>query len=204
MSDFTALDVGDEKEKEVGGDDMAMSSDRDLTGGRLSLGSWGSNSILETVQNSVKSVFADSKPWGEFANTKNMSMPSFSDLRDRVIENFKYYKSNYAVILLVLSAFAILSNPLSLLGLAMVALGYFYMFMYSQSNLKIAGFELDTSQKKTIALVMFGCVIFWVTGAGATFSTLLTTVGIFGGLHAALKRSPNEADFETSFSPSAV
>mmetsp|Transcript_7580 Transcript_7580/g.11276 ORF Transcript_7580/g.11276 Transcript_7580/m.11276 type:complete len:200 (-) Transcript_7580:32-631(-) len=199
MSEYTALNLEEEKEEEVGGDDIVMISDRDLNRGRISSGSWASNRDL--VMNWL-SQFRELRPWAEFLSVKNLSIPAFSDLRDRIVGNFKYYKSNYVQLLILLFFGSFFTHPLSLLGLAIVALGYYYMFMYSQSNLTIAGFELDTSQNKTIALVLFGCIVFWMTGVGGTLYEALIFFGFFSSLHAGLKRNPNEADFETS--PSAV
>lgn len=132
-----------------------------------------------------------------------MSKPEFGDLFDRIKENFEYYAFNYLVILLVMSALTVLTSPLAFLGGLFIVLAYFYLYFLNPDPIVVAGITLDNNIKAAF-IMLFSLIVLWLTGAGATFTVLLAVVAIVALTHAAVRRPPGEADFETEYTPATV
>lgn len=158
---------------------------------------------LDTFKERMGSVWSRSRPWAEFANTAQMNKPHFSELFDRVKENIEYYAFNYLVILLCLSALTILTSPLAFLGGLFIVLAYVYLYFLNPEPIVIAGISLDNNVK-AVLIMIFSLIMLWLTGAGATFTTLVVVVALISLTHAAIRRPPGEADFETAYTPATV
>jgi PRA1 family protein 1 len=153
---------------------------------------------VETLKNRVGDVWTRSRPWSEFANTSQMSKPEFSELLERVKENAEYYAFNYLVILLLMSGLTIITSPLAFLGGLFIVGAYFYLYFLNPEPIVALGITLDNNVKAA-AIMLFSLVVLWLTGAGATFTGLLVVVGIIAVSHAALRKPPTEADFDTAY-----
>lgn len=158
---------------------------------------------IDSLKEQMGSIWARSRPWSEFANTAQMNKPQVSDTFDRVKENLEYYAFNYLVILLCLSALTVLTSPLAFLGGLFIVFAYVYLFFLNPEPLVVAGMSLDNNIKAVFILV-FSLVMLWLTGAGATFTTLVVVVAIISLTHAAIRRPPGEADFDTVYTPATV
>lgn len=158
---------------------------------------------LDTLKERMGTVWSRSRPWNEFANTAQMNKPHFSELFDRVKENVEYYAFNYLVILLCLSALTILTSPLAFLGGLFIVLAYVYLYFLNPEPIVVAGISLDNNVKAVFILI-FSLIMLWLTGAGATFTTLVVVVAFISLTHAAIRRPPGEADFETAYTPATV
>lgn len=158
---------------------------------------------LESLKERMGDVWARSRPWSEFMNTAQMSKPEFSELFERVKENAEYYAFNYLVILLLMSALTIFSSMLAFLGGLFIVLAYFYLYFLNPEPIVVAGITLDNNIKAAF-IMLFSLVMLWLTGAGATFTTLVGVVGIVALTHASVRRPPGEADFETAYTPATV
>lgn len=132
-----------------------------------------------------------------------MSKPEMADLFERVKENAEYYAFNYLVILLVMSALTVLTSPLAFLGGLFIVMAYFYLYFLNPEPVTFLGITFDNNIKAAF-IMLFSLVILWLTGAGATFTGLLLVVGIIAVTHAAVRRPPGEADFETAYTPATV
>lgn len=80
---------------------------------------------------------------------------------------------------------------------------YVYLFFLNPEPFVIAGMSIDNSMK-AVVILFFSLVVLWLTGAGATFTTLVIVVGVIAVTHAAIRRPPGEADFETEYTPATV
>lgn len=158
---------------------------------------------LESVKSRLADIWQRSRSWSEFANTSQMSRPEPSEIVERVKENLEYYAFNYLVILLVMSAFTILTSPLAFLGGMFIVLAYFYLFFLNPDSFKIAGISLDNNAKAA-AILLFSLVVLWLTGAGAAFTGLVVVVAVVALTHAAIRKPPGEADFETAYTPATL
>jgi hypothetical protein len=146
----------------------------------------------------IGDLWTRSRPWNEFFNTAAMNKPELSELRERVSQNLAYYAYNYATIFAVLVVLMVLVSPLSILGALAIFALYTYLFALNPEPITALGDRvvLD-SRGKSVVVLVFSLVILWLTGAGATFSTLLFVVATIAIAHAAIRKPPGEADFES-------
>ncbi len=163
----------------------------------------GTLPTVDVVKSKLGEVWDRSRSWSDFFNTAQMNRPAPSEVMERVKENLEHYAFNYLVILLVLSAFTVLTSPFTFLGGLFVAAAYAYLFLLNPEPLKIAGMDVGNNAKAGI--VMFVAVAtLWLTGAGAAFTSLIVVVGVIAIGHAAARKPPGEADFETAYTPATV
>jgi hypothetical protein len=148
-------------------------------------------------------VWSNSQPWNEFLNTSQMNLPPFSELRDRLQQNLTHYGHNYAVILLVLSGITVLVSPFAILGLFTIFAAYLYLFVLHPEALVLGSLQLD-NRAKSVFLLVFSLLLLGLTGAGATFTSLVAVVALIALVHATVRKPPGEADFETSYTPAVV
>lgn len=158
---------------------------------------------MDGVKEKLGDVWTRSRPWSEFANTSQMGRPELGDVAERVRENAEHYAFNYLVILVVMSALTILTSPLAFLGGMFIVAAYSYLYFLNPEPLVIAGITFDNNVKAA-AITLFSLVVLWLTGAGATFSGLVFFVALVAVTHAALRKPPGEADFETAYTPATV
>lgn len=158
---------------------------------------------METLKGRVGDIWNRSRPWSEFANTSQMNKPEFTDVLERIKENAEHYAFNYLVILLLMSALTILTSPLAFLGGMFIVAAYFYLYFLNPEPIVLLGITFDNNVKAAF-IMLFSLVVLWLTGAGATFTGLVVVVGLVSLTHAALRKPPGEADFETAYTPATV
>lgn len=158
---------------------------------------------VETVKNKLGDVWGRARSWSDFFNTAQMNKPAPAEMMERIKENLEHYAFNYLVILLVLSAFTILTSPFTFLGGLFVAAAYAYLFLLNPEPIMIAGLPVDNNAKAAI-ITFASLAVLWLTGAGAAFTSLIVVVGIIALGHAAVRKPPGEADFETAYTPATV
>eukprot|EP00179_Madagascaria_erythrocladioides_P010316 CAMPEP_0198308474 /NCGR_PEP_ID=MMETSP1450-20131203/1114_1 /TAXON_ID=753684 ORGANISM="Madagascaria erythrocladiodes, Strain CCMP3234" /NCGR_SAMPLE_ID=MMETSP1450 /ASSEMBLY_ACC=CAM_ASM_001115 /LENGTH=210 /DNA_ID=CAMNT_0044011145 /DNA_START=102 /DNA_END=734 /DNA_ORIENTATION=- len=156
----------------------------------------------ESARSALAAAWERSRPWSEFANTAQMATPAAADVKDRVVENAKYYSFNYLFIVVVVTALNVLLHPLSFLGVIIILALYMYLFVANPEPLALGGLELD-HRAKTAALAIFALLTLWLTGAGAAFVSLLFMLAALAGIHMAFRKAPNEVDFDTAYTPAA-
>ncbi|SPJ72703.1 uncharacterized protein FTOL_02432 [Fusarium torulosum] len=128
--------------------------------------------------------FSNLRPVGEFLDFKRLSKPAnFVEMQSRVNYNLSHYSSNYAVIFVMLSIYALLSNWLLLFDIILVVVGMWFIGKLDGHDLEIGTFRASCSQLYT-ALV---CVAVPLGLIASPFTTLLWLIGasgvtILGGL----------------------
>ncbi|KAM0241093.1 hypothetical protein ACHAPO_001895 [Fusarium lateritium] len=128
--------------------------------------------------------FSNLRPVNEFLDFKRLSKPNnFVEMQSRVNYNLSHYSSNYAVVFVMLSIYALLTNWLLLFDIILVVVGMWFIGKLDGHDLEIGTFRASCSQLYT-ALV---CVAVPLGLIASPFSTLLWLIGasgvtILGGL----------------------
>lgn len=168
----------------------------DALSSRLNLGS-----RFEGVRNtSLSTRFANLKPVGEFFDVKRISKPqNFSEVQSRMNYNLGYFSSNYAVLFVMLAIYSLLTNPVLLFVIILVAGGMYGIGKLQGQDLDV-GFARATSSQLYTALFVIAVplglwaspitTVLWLIGASA--------VTILG--HATFMDKP----IESAFSEEAV
>ncbi|KAH7170611.1 prenylated rab acceptor 1 [Dactylonectria macrodidyma] len=139
--------------------------------------------------------FSNLRPVSEFFDFKRVSKPAnFVEAQSRVNYNLSYFSSNYAVVFVMLSIYALLTNWLLMFDIIFVLAGLFIIGRLDGHDLEIGTFRATTSQLYTGIIVIsvpLGLI-------ASPFSTLLWLIGASGVTilgHAALMDKPIDEAF---------
>ncbi|KAK1517913.1 prenylated Rab acceptor 1 [Colletotrichum costaricense] len=139
--------------------------------------------------------FANLRPVGEFFDMKRLSKPAnFGEVQSRWNYNLSYFSSNYSVVFLMLSIYALLTNWLLLFDIIFVIAGMFLIGKLDGRDLEIGSFKATTSQLWTGLLVISVPLGLYAS----PFATLLWLVGASGVVilgHAAFMDKPIDEAF---------
>jgi hypothetical protein len=149
---------------------------------------------------SVASRFANLKPVSEFFDFKRISKPAnFNEAQSRVNYNLGYFSSNYAVVLVMLVIYSLLTNKTLLFVIGLAMGGMYGIGKLGGNDLEIGTFRATTSQLYTgLAVVCVPLAIY-----SSPFATLLWLIGASGVTilgHATFMDKP----IESAFSEEAV
>ncbi|KAH8737614.1 prenylated rab acceptor 1 [Ilyonectria robusta] len=139
--------------------------------------------------------FSNLRPVSEFFDFKRVSKPAnFAEAQSRVNYNLSHFSSNYAVVFVMLSIYALLTNWLLMFDIIFVVAGLFIIGRLEGRDLEIGTFRATTSQLYTGIIVIsvpLGLI-------ASPFSTLLWLIGASGVTilgHAALMDKPIDEAF---------
>lgn len=139
--------------------------------------------------------FSNLRPISEFFDFKRLSKPAnFAEVQSRVNYNLGHFSSNYAVLFLMLSIYALLTNWLLLFDIIFVIGGMFLISKLDGRDLEIGTFRATTSQLWTGLLV----VSIPIGLIASPFSTLLWLIGASGASilgHASFMDKPIDEAF---------
>lgn len=144
---------------------------------------------------SISQRFSNLKPIGEFLDFKRLSKPrDFADVQARVNYNLGYFSSNYAVVFVMLSIYALLTNTWLLFDIVFVTVGMWVVGRLGGRDLEIGTFRATSSQLYTgIACVSIPIAIF--SGPIGTFLWLVGASGVTILGHATIMDRPIEDSF---------
>jgi PRA1 family protein 1 len=133
-------------------------------------GQGGIRGTVIAVKEKASRLIATQKPWAEMIDRSSFSKPeNFGEVTNRLQKNLAYYRTNYLVFGLSITALAFLSNPASLIWMALLGLVWFYLFMIKTSPLVINGREISDREKMMGMSVASFVVIFFLTNVAAIF-----------------------------------
>ncbi|KAG5989679.1 hypothetical protein E4U43_004455 [Claviceps pusilla] len=121
--------------------------------------------------------FSNLRPISEFLDFKRLSKPAnFGEVQSRINYNLGHFSSNYAIVFVMLSLYALLTNWLLLFDITLVVVGMWFIGRLDGRDLEIGSIRATTSQLYTGLLVVAVplCLI------ASPFSTLLWLIGASG------------------------
>ncbi|KAH7329292.1 PRA1 family protein-domain-containing protein [Stachybotrys elegans] len=144
---------------------------------------------------SLSSRFSNLRPLSEFFDFKRLSKPAnFAETQSRVNYNLSHFSSNYAVLFVMLSLYALLTNWLLLFDIILVVAGMWVIGRLDGRDLEIGTFRATSSQLYTGLLV----VSIPLGLLASPISTLLWLIGASGVSilgHAAFMDKPIDEAF---------
>ncbi|KAI0874474.1 prenylated rab acceptor 1 [Hypoxylon argillaceum] len=144
---------------------------------------------------SLSSRFANLKPIGEFLDVKRFSKPAnFAEVQSRVNYNLSTFSSNYFVVALLLSIYALITNTRLLFDIILLSGGLWLLGRLNGQDLTIGTFTATSSQLYTGLF----CVCGFIFLIASPFTTVLWFIGASGVVilgHAALLDKPIDEAF---------
>lgn len=144
---------------------------------------------------SLGSRFTNLRPISEFLDFKRLSKPAnFGEMQSRINYNLSHFSSNYAVIVAMLSIYALLNNWWLLFDIVFVIAGMWLIGRLNGRDLEIGQTRLTTSQLYTGMLIIAVPVGLYAS----PFATLLWLIGASGVVilgHASFMDKPIDEAF---------
>lgn len=155
----------------------------------------GSTGDAARVQGAVERVIArgraalaDARPWREFYDARQVRLPAFAEVTERVEKNVEAFRGNYEI---VAGAWCALALLLSLGRFLAAALLLFCLERWVRYKIRSEGQLLFAEKLFTGALVL--CIV-WITGVGVrVVESFVVTCGSLL-LHAVLRVPPGEPE----------
>jgi len=140
--------------------------------------------------------FANLRPFSEFFDMKRLSKPeNFAEMQSRVNYNISYFSSNYSVIFVLLTVYALLTSRWLLFDIIFVLLGTYLIGKLDGRDLEIGQQRYTTSQLYTglyFVAVFIGLIL------SSWLSTLMWLIGASGVViigHASFMDKPIDEAF---------
>lgn len=147
------------------------------------------NGAFKTLKENASRNFKSAKPLSEVFDMSMVSKPKdTNEVLSRMKNNVSYFKTNYAILAVGTTAMVMLMNPWSLMVMAFLGLGWFYVYVLkSTASVVIGGREF--SERETFLAMSGGSlfVIFFLTSVGATIFYALGLSMILIGAHASVR-----------------
>ena len=144
---------------------------------------------------SLGSRFANLRPVSEFFDFKRLSKPNtFAEVQSRVNYNLSHFSSNYAVVVAMLSVYALLTNLILFFDIVFVVAGMWLIGRLDGHDLEIGSTRVTTSQLYTGMLIIAVPVGLFAS----PFYTLLWLIGASGVVilgHASFMDKPIDEAF---------
>ncbi|KAL3130954.1 hypothetical protein ABBQ38_000277 [Trebouxia sp. C0009 RCD-2024] len=145
--------------------------------------------VGSNLKNFASNVLKERKPWTEMVDRSSFARPTnLADATGRLRKNALYFKVNYLVVILTITAVTMALYPTSLIVLGCLALAWLYLFVVRQSPLVIGGRTFNNNEKFIGMAVISGIIIFFLTSVGTVLFTALGISCAAIGVHGALRQ----------------
>jgi PRA1 family protein len=130
----------------------------------------GISGAIASIRAKTTRLLETQKPWSEMVDRNSFSKPeTLGEATNRIQKNLNHYRTNYLLFGLTITALAFLTNPLSLIYCAVLAMMWAYLFLVRTSPLVINGREISDREKMIGMTVTSFVVIFFLTNVAAIF-----------------------------------
>lgn len=136
-----------------------------------------SDRLASVRSQSLASRFANIRPLSDFFDFKRLSKPAnFSEVQSRVNYNLSHFSSNYAVVVVMLSIYSLLTNFLLLFVIILVVGGMWGISRLEGRDLEIGSLKASSSQLYTCLL----CLAIPLGFLASPISAILWLIGASG------------------------
>ncbi|KAM5552950.1 PRA1 family protein D [Rosa sericea] len=102
-----------------------------------------STGIVTRFKEAGQSAMAAHRPWSEFADPTALSLPSnLSDATTRLFQNLTHFRSNYAMVLLVVLFLSLIYHPVSIIVFLIVFAAWVFFYFSRDEELVVFGFPV--------------------------------------------------------------
>ncbi|WVW86355.1 hypothetical protein I302_108399 [Kwoniella bestiolae CBS 10118] len=136
------------------------------------------------------------KPPQEFFDHRQLSRPgNMNEATSRITYNTRHFSGNYLLVILILAAYAMLTNPLLLIALAFLAGGFAAINKFAPEPVQV-GSQTITQKHLYIGLFVIGLPLLWLASPVSTFFWLVGSSAILILGHACLMEPGPESEYQ--------
>ncbi|KAG8093492.1 hypothetical protein GUJ93_ZPchr0012g20682 [Zizania palustris] len=136
----------------------------------------GARAFLGGLLDSVKRALAGARPWPELVDRSALSRPdSLSDATARLRKNLAYFRVNYAAIVALSLAAALLAHPFSLAALLALLAAWCFLYLLRPADAPhLAAFGRTFSDRETLGgLIVASALVVFLTSVGSLIFSAL-------------------------------
>jgi hypothetical protein len=129
------------------------------------------------------------RPWRDFANKDEFSIPGKLEALSRVSDNLSYFNSNYVALVAAMSLYILITNLSFMIGMLVCAATYYFIRMKQAANENIFLHTYEfTPTQAFVGLGIGGLLTFYLTGGSSTVFWLVTCAAVVVLGHAVTRR----------------
>jgi hypothetical protein len=142
--------------------------------------------------------FRTLRPWTEFADRTQFSVPSKYEALGRISRNYSYFHSNYVIVVALMSTYILITNAMFMLAMTLCGAVYYWFRLKADAKepIMVLGREYSPTQAYA-GLLISTLLLFYMTNGSSTVFWLVTWALVIVAGHAAT-RMPIE---DTNASP---
>ncbi|KAL5223962.1 hypothetical protein ABZP36_010601 [Zizania latifolia] len=136
----------------------------------------GPRAFLGGLLDSVKGALSGARPWPELVDRSALSRPdSLSDATSRLRKNLAYFRVNYAAIVSLSLAAALLAHPFSLAALLALLAAWCFLYLLRPADAPpLAAFGRTFSDRETLGgLIVASAFVVFLTSVGSLIFSAL-------------------------------
>ncbi|KAK7269193.1 hypothetical protein RIF29_21910 [Crotalaria pallida] len=143
--------------------------------------------FLTRAKETTQSLLSTPRPWHELLDISSLSPPiSYPDAISRVRLNLSHFRSNYALLTLLILFLSLLYQPLSIIVFLLVFIAWFFLYFSRDSPLVLFHQTFD-DRTVLCALGLLTIVALVSTHVGTNVLVALIVSVVVVGLHAAFR-----------------
>ena len=130
------------------------------------------------------------RPWKEFADREEFSIPGKLEALSRVSDNIQYFNANYWFLVSLMSVYILITNIWFMVGMSLCGATYYWVKMKAQAKEPImigASTELTTTQSY-FGLFLLSLFTFYITDGSSTVFWLVTCAAVVVLGHATCRK----------------
>lgn len=129
------------------------------------------------------------RPWSEFLDRSQFSVPSKLEAFARISRNYGYFHSNYVVVVALMSTYILVTNSVFMLAMLMCLAAYYWFKMKAEAKEPITIFGREYTPTQAYAgLFISTLLLFYMTNGSSTVFWLVTSALFVVAGHAATRR----------------
>ncbi|WWC91898.1 uncharacterized protein L201_006847 [Kwoniella dendrophila CBS 6074] len=132
----------------------------------------------------------------EFFDHRQLSRPAnLNEATARITHNTRNFSGNYLLVILILAAYAMLTNPLLLIAIAFLAGGFAAINKFAPEPVQV-GSQTITQKHLYTGLFVIGLPLLWIASPVSTFFWLVGSSSILILGHASLMEPGVESEYQ--------
>ncbi|RDX85717.1 PRA1 family protein B4, partial [Mucuna pruriens] len=145
--------------------------------------------ILNYLSGSLRQSLSQRRPWSELTDRSALSKPlSFSEATLRVRHNVSYFRVNYYIVVSLILAVSLLSNPVSLFLLLALLGSWLFLYLLRPADQPLRLFGRTFSDFEALSLLAGATfILLFLTSLGSLLVTAFTLSVSLVAAHAAFR-----------------
>ncbi|XP_030457448.1 PRA1 family protein F2-like [Syzygium oleosum] len=144
---------------------------------------------ISRAKERIKSGLAERRPWKLMLNVRALRLPTgFPDALSRVRTNLSFFRTNYAMVFLLILFLSLLWHPISLIVFVVMMAAWLFLYFLRDEPLAVFGRTIDD---RVVLAVMSVLTLVFLLLTHATVNILVAVLigAVVVVLHAAMRRT---------------